>query len=332
MTPPARERRPGWLILAGLLLTIVLVWSFAPQLDLQRLPVVAGLVGPRNALTLLLAAGGAVLLVLTVAVRPARRALAPLSAALLIGAASSTPVMITRGYSNDVAASSARSIRVLSWNINGDLVSPATVAALAARERADIVVLPEIRAAATGAQYAPSFAAAGLPARVYPAITADESETVVLVRTSLGRYSAGVGHSDVPEKSAVLTPVTARLPRIVALHAAHPELRDNAQWQQDLRWVQQQCQDRNTIAVGDFNATLDGLGSDSLGSCADAAASRHAASTGTWPTRVPAWVGMPLDHVLAGADWTTRSFTVITSEDTSGARHRPILAVLSRAR
>jgi endonuclease/exonuclease/phosphatase family metal-dependent hydrolase len=39
---------------------------------------------------------------------------------------------------------------------------------------------------------------------------------------------------------------------------------------------------------------------------------------------------MPIDHVLVTPQWKVDSFTVLTDRDESGARHRPIFAVLSR--
>lgn len=320
------------MLIAVVLLVAVLSVEFAAVLGIARLPVVAGLVGARNAETLALAGLGVVLLVAGLTVGRSRPMLALLALAALVGAACSVPVVIARGSADDdPAGARPRSLRVLSWNINGVLVSPDTVARLAARERADVVVLPEITAADTGRMYPPAFAAAGLHMQLFPALTRHAVETIVFVGDDVGRYSPAVGHSTDRDRSAALTPVTAGLPRIVAIHAAQPSLLDNPQWRSDLDWVEQQCRDPNTIAVGDFNATLDSFGADHLGGCTDGAASRHAASVGTWPTRLPVWAGMPLDHVLTGTGWTTRSFTVLRSEDGSGARHRPILAVVAPA-
>jgi endonuclease/exonuclease/phosphatase (EEP) superfamily protein YafD len=241
--------------------------------------------------------------------------------------------MVARGWTNALPAAAGRhDVRILEWNTNGNLVGPARIARLAARQRADMVVLPQIRAAADGRRFEPAFRAAGLRMRPYPAISRHEVETIVFVRAGLGRYARRAGHSADLDRSAAISPLTRGLPRILALHAAQPTLRGNADWNADLAWVARACVDANTVAVGDFNATLDGLGGGGLGRCRDAAAARHAASVGSWPTFLPTWAGMPLDHVLVGSAWTPRSFTVLTDEDRSGARHRPTLTVLSRAR
>jgi endonuclease/exonuclease/phosphatase (EEP) superfamily protein YafD len=130
----------------------------------------------------------------------------------------------------------------------------------------------------------------------------------------------------------VLLPRRHGLPRLVALHAAQPALRGNADWNADLRWVAAQCRRADVIAVGDFNATLDTFGGAALGGCRDAASLAGAASLGTWPTAVPPLLGMPLDHVLLGSGWRLDGYSVLHGEDGSGARHRPVLAVVRAAR
>lgn len=240
------------------MLLVLLAVEFASALGIERLPVLAGLVGPRNAETIALVVLGAVLLVAGLVVMRSRAAVLLLAITALVGAACSAPVVLGRGAANDPAAAARPgSLRVLSWNINGDLVAPDVIARLAARERADIVVLPEISAADTGHLYMPALTAAGLHVHAYPALTNRPVETVVLVRDDIGDYSPAVGRSTDPDRSAALTPVSVGLPHIVAIHAAQPSLRDNPQWRSDLSWVEQQCRDPNTIAVGDFNATLD---------------------------------------------------------------------------
>ena len=129
----------------------------------------------------------------------------------------------------------------------------------------------------------------------------------------------------------MLTPNAPGVPLLVALHAPQPGLRSTAPWSSALTWVERECSTRTAVAVGDFNATVDNFGSAALGGCRDAAIARRSGAVATWPTSMPTWLGMPIDHVLTGDAWRVVSFTVITSEDGSGARHRPILAVLTPA-
>jgi endonuclease/exonuclease/phosphatase family metal-dependent hydrolase len=119
---------------------------------------------------------------------------------------------------------------------------------------------------------------------------------------------------------------------VVALHAAIPAAGGNALWRAELARAAEACRDPRTVVVGDFNGTIDDFGAAGLGDCRDAAALRGAASLGTWPTGVPPVLAMPIDHVLVGADWAVDRFSVLTSEDASGGRHRPILAVLTPRR
>ncbi|MDH2442647.1 endonuclease/exonuclease/phosphatase family protein [Amnibacterium sp. CER49] len=319
-----------WLLAAAPVL-LAAAADLAGPLGLARLPVVAGLLGPRNALT----AGAAVLALVATGVAlvapRVRRAGLLLAAGLLTGALLLGVVAAVRGFADrQPPPVAAGRIRILEWNVNGDLVPPSEVARLAVRERADVVVLPEILTAAH-ATYAAAFQAAGMPVRAFAATRDSEVETAVLVRTPLAGYAARVGSSAAPHRSAALVPLRPGLPRLVALHAAQPSLRGNADWNADLRWVAAQCRAADVVAVGDFNATLDTLGA-ALGGCHDAAGIAGAASVGTWPTAVPPLLGMPLDHVLLGSGWRLDGYSVLHGEDRSGARHRPVLAVVHPAR
>jgi endonuclease/exonuclease/phosphatase family metal-dependent hydrolase len=82
--------------------------------------------------------------------------------------------------------------------------------------------------------------------------------------------------------------------------------------------------------VGDFNASIDDFGGPTLGSCIDAAWQRDGASVGTWSTKLPTLLAMPIDHVLLTPSvGEVTSFTVLTDQDDSGARHRPVMAVIT---
>lgn len=85
------------------------------------------------------------------------------------------------------------------------------------------------------------------------------------------------------------------------------------------------------MVAGDFNASIDGFNGPALGQCRDAASRMKSAAVGTWPTNLPTWLGMPIDHVLAGNTWKVVSYSVLTSQDKTSARHRPTLAVMIRA-
>ena len=108
-------------------------------------------------------------------------------------------------------------------------------------------------------------------------------------------------------------------------------------WRTGLDWLAERCADadQNLIVAGDLNSTLDhwaSLGSDDgLAACRDAARATGNAALGTWPTRMPALLGAPIDHVLATDSWQIVGFRVIESLDDEGSDHRPIVAQLRPA-
>jgi endonuclease/exonuclease/phosphatase (EEP) superfamily protein YafD len=312
-------------------LLLGLALQLAGPLGLGRLPVVAALVAPRNAVT----AGFAVLalLLLLLCLRRGMRRLAlPAGVALVLVAVAGLQIGAGRGTRVETAAPPAPgTIRILSWNTNGDLVTARTVARLAAREHADVVVLPEIAPEENGPDWIPAFAAVGLPVTAVPPIDSGTVATEALVSDRLPPYRGGGGWPDERATSAIVRPTDPRLPVIVALHAAQPSLSGNGLWNAELDRIAAACVSPDVVVIGDLNGTLDDFGGPSIGGCRDAAALRGAAALGTWPTAVAPLLAMPIDHVLVGSRWRVRSFSVLTSEDDSGARHRPILAVLARS-
>ncbi|HEY0374994.1 MAG TPA: endonuclease/exonuclease/phosphatase family protein [Amnibacterium sp.] len=317
------------LLLGGLVLLGGLALQTAGLVGLGRLPVVAALVAPRGAETAVLLLAAALLLLVAIG-RRLRPVALPVAAALLIAGVVGLVPAAARGWTAESAGPPrAGTVRVLSWNINGDLVPPSTIARLAAREHADLVVLPQIAPEEHGAAYLPAFRSAGLPVTAAPPIGTGPRATVVLVATSAGRYRSDAPWPAAADSWVTVRPADPRLPVVVALHAAIPAAGGNAQWRAEMARATLACRDPRTIVVGDFNGTIDDFGGPGLGGCRDAAAARGAASLGTWPTALPPVLAMPIDHVLVGRSWTVERFSVLTSEDRSGARHRPILAVLA---
>ena len=315
--------------IAGVFLAALgIALAFAPGLRINRVPGVAAVLPARDALT----AAGAVFLLMAVALsfwRAPRPAAVPVGAGLLVALAACAPAMITRGLRDPAPArAAAGQLRVLEWNTNGGLVSPAVLAALAVREKANMIVLPDARIGVAAAAYRRDFASAGLPVAVFAAVGPDAQAAVLMTASLAARYRvAGTGPD--PRKTLVLDAAAPGLPRVVALHAPLPGRHSTAAWRATLRWVAAECARRPVLAIGDFNASVDNFGGDSLGACRDAAITRHAGSVGTWPAILPAALAMPIDHALTTPDaGTVESFTVLTSEDSSGARHRPTLTVV----
>lgn len=308
---------------AGLLLVL------AVPLRINRVVPFAALVSLRDALTVL-ACVGFVITVASLLWRRSRPVVTPLAVGLLVLTVISGTVVTSRGFANpEPAPPTAGQLRILSWNTNGDLVAPSAIAALAARLRANIVVLPDADIARTASSYADAFQATHYPMRLAAAPGPSAQIAVYITAPYNNRYDHVVTGPN-PDKAQRITSNTADLPTIVALHAAQPTFHGTKQWNTDLSWVADQCRSGQVVAVGDFNATVDGFGTSALGDCADAAAARQAGSVGTWPTTAPTWLGMPIDHILATSGWHAQSFTVINDQDHSGARHRPIFSVLTR--
>jgi endonuclease/exonuclease/phosphatase (EEP) superfamily protein YafD len=320
--------RVGWLP-SGVITAAGMLLVVAVPLRINRIVPFAALLGPRNALTAL-AGAGFVVATATLPWRRGRPVLAPLAAGLLILSLISGGVVTSRGFANPgPVPPTAGQLRILSWNTNGDLVAPSAIATLAARLRADIVVLPDANIGRAADSYAAAFRNAAYPMRLDAAPGAS-AEIAIFVA---GRYSDHYGHAVAgpePGRTLRISSDSAELPAIVGVHAAQPTFHGTQRWNADLSWVADQCRTGQVVAAGDFNATVDSFGSPGLGDCADAATARHAGSIGTWPATVPTWLGMPIDHVLATPGWRPQTFTVVTDQDGSGARHRPIFTVLAR--
>jgi endonuclease/exonuclease/phosphatase family metal-dependent hydrolase len=152
----------------------------------------------------------------------------------------------------------------------------------------------------------------------------DVDGIVVLAAPSMGTLQAQV--LDRGTKFSWLE-LTGQLPhaiRILAVHTAAPVSGSMPAWRSDLAALRNWCQSTPTplVVVGDFNATLDHLEMRSLG-CSDVAAEVGRGLTGTWPTSLPAWLGVQIDHVLVGGGITPNSARVL---DLPGSDHRAVLA------
>lgn len=323
--------RPLWFaatVVAVFLAALGIALALAPELRINRVLGVAAVLPARDALT----AVSAVLLLMAAALsswRAPRPVAAPLGAALLVVLAACAPAMIARGLRDPAPArAAAGQLRVLEWNTNGGLVSPATIAALAVREKANMIVLPDAQIGVTAAAYRRDFASAGLPIAVFAAGGPDAQAAVLMTASLAARYEvAGTGPD--PRKTLILAATAPGLPRVVAVHAPLPTRHNMAAWRATLRWVAAECAHRSVLAVGDFNASVDNFGGDRLGACRDAAIAQRAGSAGTWPATLPAALAMPIDHALTTpAAGKVASFTVLTGEDGSGARHRPTLTIV----
>ena len=333
----------GWAIALGTAaLLSVLLWPQA--FGLQNQWIAAHVVALRGAAAVCAAATAAVfgILALTGA---ARRFGAAMTAILLAFAVGNAGILAVRGFGIGAqpADAASDSVTVLSWNTLGEVPDATTIAELALAEEADVVVLPETTAP-LGEEVAIEMREGGRPMWVHTQFfdeVAKARSTTLLISPDLGDYQVvnepwpGPPGNTNTLPSVVAAPVGGEGPRIVAVHAVAPIRWELRNWRSDLDWLAEQCSGEDVIMAGDFNATLDHFAGRSvdggdLGRCTDAAAQAGSAAVGTWPTRLPALLGSPIDHVLATPGWRVEAFRVIDDLDDAGSDHRPIVATLSR--
>lgn len=316
----------------------LLVIAWPSLFGLAGAPVIAQLVSLR-ALSSLVAAVGAGAFAIVAGLWPAaRRFFAALALIALGFTAINLAVLSARGFGTESPAPPGDGeITVLAWNTLGDATGARSVADLALAERADVVALPETTEE-TAVEVAELMREGGRPMWVHTIAFDEELDlkarsTSVLVSVELGEYARDdqIGSTTVLP-SIVLRPIDGEGPTIIGVHPVAPIPNELANWRADLAWLDEVCRGEQVIMAGDLNATADHFTATDdgpgLGSCVDAGLATGNGAVGTWPTRLPALLGAPIDHVLATPDLTVTGFRVIQSVDDAGSDHRPIVARL----
>ena len=327
--------------LLGILITVaaavgaaVVTW---PQFfRLERTFPFAQLVAARPVLLLVFAVV-AVLAVLLMLVRRARGFAASILVVAVVATAANATILTVRGLGSDhMPAPTADSIRVMTWNTAGEATDPALIARTAIAMQADIIALPETTAE-TGTAVAVAMREGGSPMWVHHEDFEgwDANWTTLLISPDLGDYAvvdsvAGGTANTSLVPSVVAMPVDGEGPIVVAAHAVAPRQEEMALWRRDLQWLADQCASADVIMAGDFNATVDhmarlGVDGGDLGRCRDAAVRTGNGAVGTWDTRWPALLGVPIDHVMATPAWTPTGSVVLSSLDGQGSDHRPVI-------
>ncbi|GAT72602.1 endonuclease/exonuclease/phosphatase family protein [Microbacterium hydrocarbonoxydans] len=288
----------------------------------------------------------AVLALLLLLARPLRGFAASVLIVALLGAGATGVIGLARGFGGStLPAETEQSIRVLTWNTAGEAVPAEVVAEQILAQGADIVALPETTEA-VGEQIAVMLREQGHPMWVHhvqfrpDVVDGPKSwQTTVLVSPDLGEYSViessqngSSNTGSVP--SAVLMPIDGSGPTIVAVHAVAPRVEEMELWRSDLQWIADQCPAGDFILAGDFNATVDhmaplGIDGGDMGYCRDAASRTGNGVSGTWPSSLPAPLGVPIDHVMASANWTPTGSVVL--DDAAGSDHRALVVQLEPA-
>ena len=350
--------------LIGLGAAAVLGLALWPQLiGFQRTWPLAGIVALRGSAIVVAVVVIVVLLLLSRLSRPVRRITRPVAFWLVIFIAASVWILTDRGWGfttppnaatstaestasktattetekTPVSAPDPREITVLSWNTMGDRPAASTIAALALDYRANVIVLAET-SAETAQKVADIMNAEGTAVTMH-SLSFDTDyighSTSLLIADALGEYRIDdtAGNTAI-SPSIIAVPVNGQGPTLVAAHLVSPRALSIPLWRADLAWLQRACERDNVILAGDFNATVDNMsglttgGGAALGSCFDAAVKTDNAAVGTWPAWAPAWLGSPIDHVMASPTWTATAFQVLTNTDGGGADHHPIVATL----
>jgi endonuclease/exonuclease/phosphatase (EEP) superfamily protein YafD len=319
---------------------VLLAAAWPQLLGLHRVPVIAHLVSLRAIAATSAVALIIVLLALSVLGRRFRRLGLSLTVLLVAFTMVTAAVLSTRGFGDSAfTEKGSGDVTVLSWNTLGPATEPRAIAELALESDADIVVLPETRSEV--AIEAATLMKAGGSAMWSHTLSYDQispaRSTSLLTSVDLGEYTfdrAAKTTEVLP--TLVATPSNGASPTIIAVHAVAPIPGQFHNWPADLELLAQLCQGDNIVMAGDFNATIDhfsGLGDApgaALGDCFDAALSSGNAALGTWPTRIPALFGSPIDHIMATQDWKVSGMRVVGSLDGDGSDHRPVMAQLSR--
>jgi endonuclease/exonuclease/phosphatase (EEP) superfamily protein YafD len=331
--------------LVSLAAAVALGVAFWPQLvGLSRTWPWAGIVALRGSALVLACVLLLILTFLGTTGRPVRTLTRPIGFWLIVFIAASGWMLFDRGLgltndAVDAEISGPGSVTVLAWNTMGDKPAALAIAEQAVEHQATVVVLSET-SAETAHNVALIMGQAGMTVAEH-AVAFDSDyiahSTVVLIATSLGEYRIddAVGNTAI-SPSIIAVPVSGDGPTIVAAHAVSPNALSMGLWRADLTWLQTACQRENVILAGDLNATIDnlsglttpGLEGVHLGSCVDAALTTKNAGVGTWPAWAPAWLGAPIDHIMASSSWRASEFRVLTEVDTASGDHRPIVATL----
>ncbi len=332
--------------LLGILVTVVfaigaavLTWpSFFRVEDVYP---IAQIVSFRGVIVLAFALVLVLALLLAIA-RPVRGFAFSIALVAAVALIASGVTITSRGLGTDaLPAKTDSSIRVMTWNTAGPATPADAIAKVAVAMDADIVTLPETTIE-TGEAVAIAMRELGHPMWAHHAEYGtdgwDARSTTLLISPDLGDYSVIESSQDgtsntstVP--SAVAMPVSGDGPIVVAAHAVAPRMSYMQHWRDDLQWLADQCVDANVIMAGDFNATVDHMGSlgldgGTLGRCHDTASDTGNGSVGTWSTEMPALLGAPIDHVMASSEWQATGSLVLRSLASSDSDHRPLIVQL----
>jgi endonuclease/exonuclease/phosphatase (EEP) superfamily protein YafD len=283
----------------------------------RRLPLIATVAWRPQAVVG--AAVGAALLAPWRATRPTAAVVAAIAAAGSAGIGS-------RMRRPTPAAAGSDVLTLLCANVLCGRADTGALAALIEREQPDLVVLPE-----AGCDYRDKLAplVAGMGYRGWaatPAGVPDVMGVVVLAGPRAGSLRVRAG-SELCYRHLRVSGGILGNRDLLAVHTAAPRNRRfAARWLRDLtqvgRWTRA---DPAPIVAGDLNATLDNRPlRNALGGCVPAARGVRSL-VGTFPSSLPRWFGIQIDHVLVPAATEVVDFAV---HDLAQSDHRAVVTRL----
>jgi endonuclease/exonuclease/phosphatase (EEP) superfamily protein YafD len=270
------------------------------------------------------AVGGAALVVGALsAFRTTRPAAVAVGAVAAVGAAGLVPRLRRRAPSTGETG-----LLVLAANVWNGRADAGALATLIARERPDLVSLPE-----SGERYREKLMPLldGLGYRSWVSTEPGKPDgwsVTLLVAERVGEVEVGSGpelrRQHLWARGGLLGDRT-----FYAVHPQAPMARWQARvWNRDLasiaRWT---AALPAPIVAGDFNATPDhGPFRACLSGVRDAAEGTAHGLTGTYHARIPRWAGIRIDHVLVPRESATTRFEIL---DLPGSDHRAVLVGLT---
>jgi endonuclease/exonuclease/phosphatase (EEP) superfamily protein YafD len=251
--------------------------------------------------------------------RPTRPAALVVGAVALAGAAGLLGRVVPRRRPSGTA-----DLTVLAANVWDGRADAGSLAALIARERPDLVSLPE-----SGREYRDKLMPLldGLGYRSWVSTEPgrpDGWSVTLLVADRVGDVEVGSG----PELRRQHLWARGGLLGARRFHAVHPQAPmrrwQTRVWARDMGAIARWCAAMPApIVAGDFNATLDhGPFRRALTGVRDAADGTGRGLTSTYHAALPRWTGIRIDHVLVPREADTTRYEVV---DVPGSDHRAVL-------
>jgi len=308
-------RRASVVLLLGALAAVLL----APELFslAQTLPFVI-LVAFRPAVAV------GLLIVTALAVLARRRWWPQALAVALVAALALSYVILSRTIAG-TAPGPGRTLTLLSFNVDDGHADVAALAWLIDIQRPDLVILPE-----AGEHYRqmllPIVAGLGYRSWTTGVLGGEDVDGIlILAAPRVGEVAVEPLHAGTKFQWVELFGGMLGATHVVAVHAAAPLPGQMRRWLADTRTLQRWCRPGRgpNILIGDFNATLDqDLLRSATSGCVDAAAQRGRGLVATWPSDLPRWFGVQIDHVFTTGGIQPANLQVL---DIPGSDHRALL-------